>query len=603
MIENLRNIAIIAHVDHGKTTLVDQLLQQSGTLDRKNSDTDRIMDSDDQEKERGITILSKNTALNWHDYRINIVDTPGHADFGGEVERVMSMVDSVLLLVDAVDGPMPQTRFVTQKAFAQGLNPIVVVNKVDREGARPDWVVNEVFELFDALGANEEQLDFPVVYASAINGIAGPDPEQLEDDMQSLFRMIVDYVPAPTVDPDASLQMQVSSLDYDPYVGVLGVGRIKGGQMKPGQQVVVIDRHGKQRNAKLLEVKGFLGLSRINVDEANAGDIVCISGINDLHISDTICAKEAPEAMPPLTVDEPTVSMTFQVNNSPFAGLEGKFVTSRQIKERLDQELLHNVALRVEQGDAAEKFIVSGRGELHLAVLIENMRREGFELGVSRPEVVQREGENGTEEPYEQVVVDIEEQHQGAVMEELGNRRAEMENMVPDGRGRVRLDFIMPARGLIGFRSQFLTLTSGSGILTHVFDHWGPIKGGMAEHRHNGAIVSMVKGKTTAYSLFTLQDRGRLMVGPGTEVYEGMIIGIHARENDLTVNPTKGKQLTNVRAAGTDENLVLTPPIDMTLENALEFIDDDELVEVTPTSIRVRKKLLTEVERKRAGKK
>ena len=603
MIENLRNIAIIAHVDHGKTTLVDQLLQQSGTLDRKNSDTDRIMDSDDQEKERGITILSKNTALNWHDYRINIVDTPGHADFGGEVERVMSMVDSVLLLVDAVDGPMPQTRFVTQKAFAQGLNPIVVVNKVDREGARPDWVVNEVFELFDALGANEEQLDFPVVYASAINGIAGPDPEQLEDDMQSLFRMIVDYVPAPTVDPDASLQMQVSSLDYDPYVGVLGVGRIKGGQMKPGQQVAVIDRHGKQRNAKLLEVKGFLGLNRINVDEANAGDIVCISGISDLHISDTICAKEAPEAMPPLTVDEPTVSMTFQVNNSPFAGLEGKFVTSRQIKERLDQELLHNVALRVEQGDAAEKFIVSGRGELHLAVLIENMRREGFELGVSRPEVVQREGENGTEEPYEQVVVDIEEQHQGSVMEEMGNRRAEMENMVPDGRGRVRLDFMMPARGLIGFRSQFLTLTSGSGILTHVFDHWGPVKGGMAEHRHNGAIVSMVKGKTTAYSLFTLQDRGRLMVGPGTEVYEGMIIGIHARESDLTVNPTKGKQLTNVRAAGTDENLVLTPPIDMTLENALEFIDDDELVEVTPTSIRVRKKLLTEVERKRAGKK
>ena len=603
MIENLRNIAIIAHVDHGKTTLVDQLLQQSGTLDRKNSDTDRIMDSDDQEKERGITILSKNTALNWHDYRINIVDTPGHADFGGEVERVMSMVDSVLLLVDAVDGPMPQTRFVTQKAFAQGLNPIVVVNKVDREGARPDWVVNEVFELFDALGANEEQLDFPVVYASAINGVAGPDPEHMEDDMQSLFRMIVDHVPAPTVDPDASLQMQVSSLDYDPYVGVLGVGRIKGGQMKPGQQVTVIDRHGKQRNAKLLEVKGFLGLNRINVDEANAGEIVCISGIGDLHISDTICAREAPEAMPPLTVDEPTVSMTFQVNNSPFAGLEGKFVTSRQIKERLEQELLHNVALRVEQGDAAEKFTVSGRGELHLAVLIENMRREGFELGVSRPEVVQRQGENGIEEPYEQVVVDIEDQHQGPVMEELGNRRAEMENMVPDGRGRIRLDFIMPARGLIGFRSQFLTLTSGSGILTHVFDHWGAVKGGMAEHRHNGAIVSMVKGKTTAYSLFTLQDRGRLMVAPGTEVYEGMVIGIHARESDLTVNPTKGKQLTNVRAAGTDENLVLTPPIEMTLENALEFIDDDELVEVTPTSVRVRKKLLTEVERKRAGKK
>ena len=603
MIENLRNIAIIAHVDHGKTTLVDQLLQQSGTLDRKSSDTDRIMDSDDQEKERGITILSKNTAINWGEYRINIVDTPGHADFGGEVERVMSMVDSVLLLVDAVDGPMPQTRFVTQKAFAQGLNPIVVVNKVDREGARPDWVINEVFDLFDALGATEDQLDFPVVYASALNGIAGEDPDALEDDMDSLFKMIVNQVPAPSVDPDASLQMQVSSLDYDPYVGVLGVGRIKGGQMKPGQQVAVINREGEQRNAKLLEVKGFLGLSRVNVDEANAGDIVCISGISNLRISDTICSREAPEAMPALTVDEPTVSMTFQVNDSPFAGQDGKYVTSRQIKERLEQELLHNVALRVEQGDAAEKFTVSGRGELHLSVLIENMRREGFELGVSRPEVVQRDNDGAKEEPYEQVVVDIEEQHQGSVMEEMGNRRAEMQNMVPDGRGRVRIDFVMPARGLIGFRSQFLTLTQGSGILTHVFDHWGPVKGGMAEHRHNGAIVSMVKGATTAYSLFTLQDRGRLMVGPGAEVYEGMVIGIHARENDLTVNPTKGKQLTNVRAAGTDENLVLTPPIEMTLENALEFIDDDELVEVTPNSLRVRKKLLTEVERKRSGKK
>lgn len=603
MIENLRNIAIIAHVDHGKTTLVDQLLQQSGTLDRKSSDTDRIMDSDDQEKERGITILSKNTAINWGEYRINIVDTPGHADFGGEVERVMSMVDSVLLLVDAVDGPMPQTRFVTQKAFAQGLNPIVVVNKVDREGARPDWVINEVFDLFDALGATEDQLDFPVVYASALNGIAGEDPDALEDDMDSLFKMIVNQVPAPTVDPDASLQMQVSSLDYDPYVGVLGVGRITGGQMKPGQQVTVISREGEQRNAKLLEVKGFLGLSRVNVDEANAGDIVCISGINNLHISDTICSREAPEAMSPLTVDEPTVSMTFQVNDSPFAGQDGKYVTSRQIKERLEQELLHNVALRVEQGDAAEKFTVSGRGELHLSVLIESMRREGFELGVSRPEVVQRENNGALEEPYEQVVVDIEEQHQGSLMEEMGNRRAEMQNMVPDGRGRVRIDFVMPARGLIGFRSQFLTLTQGTGILTHVFDHWGPVKGGMAEHRHNGAIVSMVKGSTTAYSLFTLQDRGRLMVGPGAEVYEGMVIGIHARENDLTVNPTKGKQLTNVRAAGTDENLVLTPAIEMTLENALEFIDDDELVEVTPNSLRVRKKKLTEVERKRAGKK
>lgn len=603
MIENTRNIAIIAHVDHGKTTLVDQLLQQSGTLDRKSSDTDRIMDSDDQEKERGITILSKNTAIDWDKYRINIVDTPGHADFGGEVERVMSMVDSVLLLVDAVDGPMPQTRFVTQKAFAQGLEPIVVVNKVDREGARPDWVINEVFDLFDALGATEDQLDFPVVYASALNGIAGEDPDALEDDMDSLFQMIVNQVPAPSVDPDASLQMQVSSLDYDPYVGVLGVGRIKGGQMKPGQQVAVVNREGEKRNAKLLEVKGFLGLSRVNVDEANAGDIVCISGINNLRISDTICSREAPEAMTPLTVDEPTVSMTFQVNDSPFAGLDGKYVTSRQIKERLEQELLHNVALRVEQGGAAEKFTVSGRGELHLSVLIENMRREGFELGVSRPEVVQRDNNGTTEEPYEQVVVDIEEQHQGSLMEEMGNRRAEMQNMVPDGRGRVRIDFIMPARGLIGFRSQFLTLTQGSGLLTHVFDHWGPVKGGMADQRHNGAIISMVKGTTTAYSLFTHQDRGRLMVGPGAEVYEGMVIGIHSRENDLTVNPAKGKQLTNVRAAGTDENLVLTPPMEITLENALEFIDDDELVEVTPHHLRIRKKQLTEVERKRTGKK
>ena len=603
VIDKLRNIAIIAHVDHGKTTLVDKLLAQSGTLDRKASGTERIMDSDDQEKERGITILSKNTAINWQDYRINIVDTPGHADFGGEVERVLSMVDSVLLLVDAVDGPMPQTRFVTQKAFNAGLNPIVIVNKVDREGARPDWVVNEVFELFDALGASEDQLDFPVVYASAINGIAGLDAEALGDDMNPIFNVIVENAPAPTVDRDGPLQMQVSSLDYDPYVGVLGVGRIKRGVMKPGQQVTIVDRHGQQRNGKLLEVKGFLGLERTNVDEASAGDIVCISGITDLHISDTICAREAPEAMPALTVDEPTVSMTFQVNDSPFAGKEGKYITSRQIKERLDKELLHNVALRVEQGDAAEKFIVSGRGELHLSVLIENMRREGFELGVSRPEVVQREKDGKLEEPYESVVIDIEEQHQGSVMEEMGNRRAEMENMVPDGRGRVRMDFIMPARGLIGFRSQFLTLTSGSGILTHVFDHWGPVKGGIIGNRHNGVLISMVKGKVLGYSLFTLQERGRLMIEPGAEVYEGQIIGIHNRDNDLTVNPTKGKQLTNVRAAGTDENLVLTPPVQHTLESALEFIDDDELVEVTPESLRLRKKHLTEVERKRANKK
>ncbi|MDX1588755.1 MAG: translational GTPase TypA [Oleiphilaceae bacterium] len=604
MIENLRNIAIIAHVDHGKTTLVDKLLEQSGTLDRKSSGTDRIMDSNDQERERGITILSKNTAINWRDYRINIVDTPGHADFGGEVERVMSMVDSVLLLVDAVDGPMPQTRFVTKKAFDAGLRPILVVNKVDRPGARVDWVVGEVFDLFDALGATEEQLDFPIIYASALNGVAGMDADSLADDMEPLLQMIVDSVPHPAVDSDGPLQMQVSSLDYDPYVGVLGIGRIKRGQMRPGQQVTVVDRHGGKRNGKLMEVKGFQGLNRVNVDQASAGDIVCISGISELFISDTICERDKPEALPPLTVDEPTVSMTFQVNDSPFAGQDGKFVTSRNIRERLEKELLHNVALRVEPGESPEKFKVSGRGELHLSVLIENMRREGFELGVSRPEVVQRETEDGKrEEPYEVVVVDVEEQHQGSVMEELGNRRAELKNMVPDGRGRVRLDFVMPARGLIGFRSAFLTMTSGSGILTHVFDHWGPVKEGGAENRNNGVIVSMVTGKALGYSLFNMQDRGRLMIEPNTEVYEGMLIGIHNRENDLMVNPIKGKQLTNVRASGTDENIVLTPPVLMTLEQALEFIDDDELVEVTPNHIRLRKKLLKENERKRNRKK
>ncbi|TVP57677.1 MAG: translational GTPase TypA [Halomonadaceae bacterium] len=604
MIENLRNIAIIAHVDHGKTTLVDKLLEQSGTLDRKSSGTDRIMDSNDQERERGITILSKNTAINWRDYRINIVDTPGHADFGGEVERVMSMVDSVLLLVDAVDGPMPQTRFVTKKAFDAGLRPILVVNKVDRPGARVDWVVGEVFDLFDSLGATEDQLDFPIIYASALNGIAGLDADDLADDMEPLLQMIVDSVPHPDVDSEGPLQMQVSSLDYDPYVGILGIGRITRGVMKPGQQVTVIDRHGGKRNGKLMDVKGFEGLMRTNVEQASAGDIVCISGLSELFISDTICEKDKAEALPPLTVDEPTVSMTFQVNDSPFAGQDGKYVTSRNIRERLDKELLHNVALRVEPGDSPEKFKVSGRGELHLSVLIENMRREGFELGVSRPEVVQRENAEGKkEEPYEVVVVDVEEQHQGAVMEELGNRRAELSNMVPDGRGRVRLDFIMPARGLIGFRSSFLTMTSGSGILTHVFDHWGAVKEGGSENRNNGVIVSMVNGKALGYSLFNMQDRGRLMIKPNTEVYEGMLIGIHNRENDLMVNPIKGKQLTNVRASGTDENIVLTPPVLMTLEQALEFIDDDELVEVTPNHIRLRKKLLTENERKRNRKK
>jgi len=602
-ISKLRNIAIIAHVDHGKTTLVDKLLQQSGTLDRKSSGDERVMDSNDQERERGITILAKNTAITWNDYRINIVDTPGHADFGGEVERVLSMVDSVLLLVDAQDGPMPQTRFVTQKAFDRGLRPIVVVNKVDRPGARPDWVINEVFDLFDSLGATDEQLDFPIVYASALNGVAGPEADQMADDMKPLFEAILENVPSPDVDIDAPFQMQVSQLDYDSYVGVIGIGRITRGKLRPGQQVSVINKEGKKRNAKVLEVKGFNGLNRVAVDEAAAGDIVCISGISDLFISDTLCDPANPDALPALTVDEPTVSMTFQVNDSPFAGKEGKFVTSRNIKERLDKELLHNVALRVEPGDTAEKFKVSGRGELHLSVLIENMRREGFELGVSRPEVVQKEVDGEIHEPYEFVVIDVEDQHQGSIMEIMGLRRAELKNMVPDGRGRTRLEFVMPARGLIGFRNQFLTMTSGSGILTNVFDHYGPVKGGDIEHRNNGVLVSMVDGKVLGYALMTLQERGRLFVDPGTEVYEGMIIGIHNRDNDLVVNPTKAKQLTNVRAAGTDENVILTPPIRMSLEQALEFIDDDELVEVTPESIRIRKKLLKENERRRAYKK
>jgi len=603
VIENLRNIAIIAHVDHGKTTLVDKLLQQSGTLDRRSSGDERVMDSNDQEKERGITILAKNTAINWQDYRINIVDTPGHADFGGEVERVLSMVDSVLLLVDAVDGPMPQTRFVTQKAFDQGLRPIVVVNKIDRPGARPDWVINEVFDLFDRLGATDEQLDFPIVYASALNGIAGMDPDEMAEDMSPLFDVITKQVPPPAVDLEGPFQMQISSLDYDSYVGVIGIGRIKRGQLKPGQQVAIVDREGAKRNGKVLEVKGFLGLDRVQVSEARAGDIVCISGISELFISDTLCSPQAIEKLPPLTVDEPTVSMTFQVNDSPFAGKEGKYVTSRNIKERLEKELLHNVALRVVQGDSAEKFKVSGRGELHLSVLIETMRREGFELGISRPEVVQREVDGQIQEPYEFVVIDVEDQHQGSIMEVMGLRRADLQNMVPDGRGRTRLEFIMPARGLIGFRNQFLTMTSGSGILTNVFDHYGPVKGGEIDHRNNGVLVSMVDGKTLGYALFSLQERGRLFIDPGTEVYEGMVIGIHSRDNDLVVNPTKAKQLTNIRASGTDENILLTPPIRMTLEQALEFIDDDELVEVTPESVRIRKKFLKENERRRASKK
>ncbi|WP_119393501.1 translational GTPase TypA [Salinibius halmophilus] len=599
MIERLRNIAIIAHVDHGKTTLVDKLLKQSGTLDRKEVEAERIMDSNDQEKERGITILAKNTAINWNDYRINIVDTPGHADFGGEVERVMSMVDSVLLLVDAVDGPMPQTRFVTKKAFEQGLKPIVVINKIDRPGARPDWVMDQIFDLFDNLGATDEQLDFPVVYASALNGFAGLDADNMGEDMTELFQAIVDLVPAPDVDPEGPFQMQISALDYSNFVGVIGVGRITRGSVKPNQQIVVIDKEGKQRKGKVGQVMTYLGLQRSESDSAQAGDIICVTGVDPLNISDTLCDPNNVEALPALSVDEPTVTMTFQVNDSPFAGKEGKYVTSRNILERLEKELVHNVALRVSETDSPEKFRVSGRGELHLSVLIETMRREGFELGVSRPEVIIKEIDGVKQEPYEDVTIDVEEQHQGSIMEELGLRKGILNNLTPDGKGRVRLDYMIPSRGLIGFRNQFMTLTSGSGILTSRFDHYGPVIEGEVEHRKNGALISMATGKALGYSLMTLQERGRLMIQPGFEIYEGMVVGIHSRANDLVVNPTKAKKLDNMRASGNDENVNLTPPIRFTLEQALEFIEDDELVEVTPENIRIRKKFLSENERKR----
>ena len=602
VIEKIRNIAIIAHVDHGKTTLVDKLLGQSGTLETRGKAVERVMDSNDQEKERGITILAKNTAVSWKDYRINIVDTPGHADFGGEVERVLSMVDSVLLLVDAVDGPMPQTRFVTQKAFARGLKPIVVINKVDREGARPDWVLNEVFDLFDRLGATDEQLDFPVIYASALNGVAGDDPFNMASDMTPLFQLIVDKVPPPEVELNGSLQMQISALDYSSYVGVIGVGRVTRGEIRNGMQVVLIDIEGKTRKAKVGQVKSYMGLERIDVESAAAGDIICITGIENLNISDTICDPDKVEALPPLTVDEPTVTMTFQVNDSPFAGLEGKYVTSRNIAERLEQELIHNVALRVEKGATADKFLGSGRGELHLSVLIETMRREGFELAVSRPQVVVKEIDGVKHEPYEILVLDVDEEHQGAVIEELGKRKAEMQDMVSDNKGRMRITFLIPTRGLIGFRTMFLGMTSGTGIMTHIFDHYGPLKEGEIAKRNRGVLVSMVKGKTLAYALFTLQERGRLFVDPAVEVYEGMIVGLHSRENDLAVNPTKAKQLTNIRAAGTDENLILTTPIRHSLEQAMEVIESDELVEITPQSIRLRKMYLTENERKRMSR-
>ena len=602
-IAKLRNIAIIAHVDHGKTSMVDQLLRQSGTLDRRDDNgDDLIMDSNDQERERGITILAKNTAITWNGYRINIVDTPGHADFGGEVERVLSMVDSVLLIVDAVGGPMPQTRFVTQKAFEQGLNPIVVINKIDRPSARPEWVIDQVFDLFDRLGATDEQLDFPIVYASALNGISGLSMDNIAEDMTPLFQTIVDKVNPPDVDTDGPFQMQISALDYNSYVGVIGIGRISRGSLAPNQQIVVVTPTGATRKAKVLQVMGYHGLQRIETDRAYAGDIVCITGVDKLGISDTLCHPDNIEAMPALSIDEPTVSMTFQVNDSPFAGKEGKYVTSRNIKDRLDQELIANVALRVEQGDTPDKFKVSGRGELHLSVLIENMRREGYELGVSRPEVIQKVVGEEIHEPYEQVVIDVEEQHQGKVMEELGLRKGELTNMEPDGKGRIKLEFLIPSRGLIGFRGNFLTMTSGSGIMTSIFDHYGPVKMGEVAKRQNGVLVSMVKGKTLAYALNMLQERGRLFLGPQAEIYEGQIVGIHSRDNDLVVNATKAKQLTNVRASGTDEAAVLTPPIKHSLEQALEFIEDDELVEVTPLSIRLRKKLLTENERKRGKK-
>jgi len=602
VIENLRNIAIIAHVDHGKTTLVDKLLRQSGTLERNELDTERLMDSNDQEKERGITILAKNTAINWHDHHINIVDTPGHADFGGEVERVMSMVDSVLLLVDAVDGPMPQTRFVTQKAFQAGLRPIVVVNKVDRPGARPDWVVDQMFDLFDNLGATEEQLDFPIVFASAINGMAGLEHDNLAEDLTPLFQAIVDNVPAPNVDREGPFQMQISALDYNSFLGVIGVGRIARGRITPNTPVVAIDTEGKRRNGRILKLMGHHGLHRVDVDEAAAGDIVCISGFDQLFISDTLCDPLSVEAMVPLSVDEPTVSMTFQVNDSPFCGREGKYVTSRNIKERLDRELLYNVALRVEEGDSADKFKVSGRGELHLSVLIETMRREGFEMAVGRPEVIIRVIDGEKQEPFENVTIDLEEQHQGAMMEQMGLRKGDLTNMVPDGKGRVRLEYTIPARGLIGFRNQFLTMTSGSGIITSIFSHYGPLKSGEMFGRQNGVLVSVATGKALTYSLETLQARGKLFLGHGDEVYEGMLVGINSRDNDMGVNPTKGKKLDNMRASGKDETIALVPPIRYTLEQALEFIEDDELAEITPKSIRLRKKLLSENERKRSGK-
>ncbi len=598
--QNLRNIAIIAHVDHGKTTLVDELLKQSGTFESRATISSRVMDSNDLERERGITILAKNTAIRWRDHRINIVDTPGHADFGGEVERVLSMVDSVLLLVDAVDGPMPQTRFVTRKAFALGLRPIVVINKVDRPGARVNWVLDQTFDLFDKLGATEEQLDFPVVYASALYGYAGLAPDIREGDMTPLFEAILRHTPPPDVDPDGPFQMQVSSLAYSSYVGAIATGRIKRGTVRTNQAVAVIDREGKRREGKVLQVLGFLGLERTEVKEASAGDIVAVAGIDPVYISDTLCDPSRPEALPPLTVDEPTVSMTFEINTSPFVGQDGKFVTSRQLRERLERELIHNVALRVEDTADADKFKVSGRGELHLGILIETMRREGYELAVSRPQVITKVVDGEVHEPYEALTLDVEQAHQGVMIERLGNRRGDLIGMEPDASGRIRLEYVIPSRGLIGFQTEFLSLTSGTGLMHHVFDHYGPVKKGDTGGRVNGVLIANGNGKSVAYALFSLQERGRLFVGPGEDLYEGMIIGIHSRDNDLVVNPLRGKQLTNMRASGSDENVLLIPPIQLTLERAIEFIDDDELVEVTPHHIRLRKRYLKENDRKRA---
>jgi len=600
VIEKIRNIAIIAHVDHGKTTLVDKLLQQSGTFASHEHTDERMMDSNDLEKERGITILAKNTALTWNDYHINIVDTPGHADFGGEVERVLSMVDSVLLLVDAVDGPMPQTRFVTKKAFALGLNPIVVINKIDRPGARPDWVLDQTFDLFDNLGGTDEQLDFPVVYASALNGYASLEDDVRDGDMTPLFETVVDKVNPPPVDINAPFQLQVISLDYNSYVGVIGIGRIQKGTVKRNMPLTLINSDGTTRSGRMLKIYGFHGLDRVEVESAQAGDIIAFCGIEKLQISETLCDPENVEALPALSIDEPTVSMTFQVNNSPFAGKEGKFITTRQIRDRLDKELQHNVALRVEATDDPDKFKVSGRGELHLSVLIENMRREGFEMGVSRPEVIIKEINGIKSEPFEYVTIEVEEDHQGTIMEKLGDRKGDLKDMVPDGKGRIRLEYIVPSRGLLGFQTEFLTATSGSGLFYHVFDHYGPVKEGAVGLRNRGVLVSMAKGKAVDYSLFPLQARGELLVVNGDEIYEGMLVGIHSRNSDLTVNPTKPKPLTNVRASGTDESLTCARIQKMTLEQALEFISDDELVEVTPDSIRLRKILLKEIDRKRA---